>query len=842
MSHFYTNAFLHKNHIYYTGYENGKRVKRKVEYQPYLFLPDLTGTYSQVRFYKTLEGHPVIRKDFSSISEANKFIREHKDVSNFTIYGNTNFLYTWINDTFPGQMEYDSSLVNVIFLDIEVESDKGLPNYRDPICPVNAITIAKHGKKITFGCGEYKPKGPNSAYMPCKNEAELLRQFLKIWNSPSYNPDILTGWHVEGFDIPYLYNRIKKLLGSDYANKLSPWGVVEEREKTFKFKDTIELTYDLKGISTLDYLQLYKKFSFKNHESYALNFIANEELGEEKVDYSEYESLLELYTQDYEKFINYNIRDVELVEKLDDKLKLIEQVFAIAYDAKVTYADTLTTVRMWDTIIHNYLLDQQIVVPPMKKNPEEELLGAYVKEPQLGMHKWVVSFDLVSLYPRLIMQYNIGPDTFVGLIDLIFTLDEVIDGKLKEIHDNLKEKDVTITANLCCYRRDKQGFLGALMEKVYKDRDIYKKGMIEAKQAYEKSENPETRAKLKKLIAQQNYMQMAKKIQMNSGYGAIANPYFRYYNHNDAEAITATGQLAIRWVESRLNKTFNKLLKTIDVDYIIASDTDSLYVNFEPIVEKRWKGCDTNRILKNIDAACKTSIIPFIDKCYEDLAEYTNAYKNCMQMNREVIAEKGLWTAKKRYILNVWDSEGVRYKEPELKISGIESVRSSTPSSCRDYIEQALKIIMNGNQDDLQKFIKDFRNEFTKLPVTEVAFPRSISGLVRYKDSASIYKKSTPIQVKGALIYNHLISKNGLDKKYPLIYNGDKVKFVYLKEPNPLHVRVISFINALPQQFGVGKYIDYETQFDKGFLAPIETVLDAIGWKSEQEATLEEFM
>jgi DNA polymerase elongation subunit (family B) len=833
MSHFYTNCFQRGNNIYYTGYDGGKRVKRKVSYSPYLFLPS-----EEYSGWRTLEGKAVDKKTFPNISEANKFVREHKDISNFRIYGNTNFLYCWINDTFPGQLEYDSSLVNIIFLDIEVESNQGLPDYKNPIFPVNAITISKHGKKITFGCGKYEPKGPNSAYIQSKNEAELLRQFLKIWNSPSYNPDVLTGWHIEGFDIPYLVNRITKILGVEQSKRLSPWGVVEEREIQYKWSDKVEFVYDLKGITTLDYLQLYKKFSFKNQESFALNFIANEELGEKKTDYSEHESLLKLAQDDYEKFIDYNIRDVELVEKLDDKLKLIEQVFAIAYDAKVLYADTLTTIRMWDTIIHNYLLDQYIVVPPMKKHPAEDLLGAYVKEPQLGMHKWVVSFDLASLYPHLIIQYNIGPDTFVAKDEAPLTLDDVIEGKLNTFRHKWEDK-VCCTANLCYYRKDKQSFLGALMEKMYKDRDVYKKKMIAAKKELEADPG---HYELQNLIARYGYLQMAKKIQMNSGYGAIANPYFRYYDHNDAEAITATGQLAIRWIESRLNKTFNKLLKTTGVDYIIASDTDSLYVNFAPIVEKRWKGCDTDRILKNIDAACKTSIIPFMDKCYADLAEYTSAYKNCMQMKREVIAENGLWTAKKRYILNVWDSEGVRYKEPQLKISGIESVRSSTPAACRDYIEQALKIIMNSDQAELQEFIKEFRQKFPTFPVDEIAFPRSISGLSKYKDDARIYAKATPIQVKGALIYNHLISKNGLDKKYPLIYNGDKIKFIYLKTPNPLHEHVISFVNVIPKDFGVTTFIDYDAQFTKGFLDPISTVTDAIGWQLEQKATLEEFM
>jgi len=834
--HFYTNCFIHRNEIYYTGYEDGERVKRKVHYEPYLFLPVNPNTTS-LKDYRTLDGQRVAMKEFQSISEAQKFIREHKGIDNFNFYGNTNFLYTWINDTFPGQMKYDSSLINIIFLDIEVESDKGFPSYKNAIYPITAITIAKHGKKITFGCKEYTPKNANSAYVPCKDETALLQKFITVWNNPQYNPDVLTGWNVEGFDIPYLYNRIKILLGKDMADKLSPWGFVEEKEVQFKFKDVTEYIYDLKGISTLDYFNLYKKFSYKNQESFSLNFIAGVELGEKKIDYSQYENLLKLYEENYELFIDYNIHDVVLVEKLDDKLKLIEQVFALAYDAKVTYNDTLTTIRTWDTMIHNYLLDQYIVVPQMKKQQDEELIGAFVKEPLLGMHKWVVSVDLTSLYPHLIMQYNISPDTFIRKADFGLTIDDILDGKLSEFDPIIKHQKAACAANLCLYRTDHQGFLPAIMEKIYKDRDRYKKQMLAAQREYEVTKEPN----LLKEIAQFNYLQMAKKIQLNSGYGAVANPYFRFYSHNNAEAITASGQLVIRWAEKALNKYLQDLLKT-DKDYIIAADTDSLYIAMDDLVKKcKMENATTEKI---VDFLSKSSnkLLTVIESAYEELAEYTNAYKNMMFMKREIIANKGIWTSKKHYILNVWDSEGVRYKEPQLKIVGIEAVRSSTPSSCRSNIKKAISIIMNEDQAALLKFIENFHNEFQKLPVDEIAFPRSISGLTQYRDAAIIYAKGTPIQVKGALIYNHLVSKNHLDKTHPFIYNGDKIKFVYLKEPNPLHEHVISFMNVIPKQFGLTDYIDYDVQFEKGFLAPIKTILDAIGWKHKEISTLEGFM
>ncbi len=803
-----------------------------------MFLPVNTTRVGNIAIgYRTLDGQNVQKKDFGSISEASEFVRTHQDIENFKFYGNTSYLYTWINDTFPGRVEYDTSLINVIYLDIEVASDQGVPDFRNPTNPITAITIAKRGKKITFGCGKYKPKSPNVMYCPCKDEKHLLKCFLTVWTRPDYAPDVLTGWYVEFFDIPYLYNRIKLLLGKEMADKMSPWGIVDEVDVGYKTQDSI--VYHLRGISVLDYLVLYKKFSYANQESYSLDYIASVELGEGKVDFSEYDSLQTLYKENYEKFIDYNIRDVELVEKLDDKLKLIEQVYTLAYDAKVNYSDTLASVRMWDTIIHNYLLEQYIVVPPQtKKVKKSMIIGAYVKDPKVGLHNWVVSYDLTSLYPHLIIQYNISPETFVAKDKANFTIDDVVGGRLSEFSEKWGDK-VCCTANLCYYRKDRQGFLGALMEKIYKDRFIYKQKMIEAKKEYEKTKDPE----LLKKIAQYEYLQMAKKIQLNSGYGVVANPHFRFYDRDNAEAVTTSGQLAVRWVADRINRYFNKALKTEGKDYVIASDTDSIYISFESFVGKNWGSDET--IVKALDAYCNSRVSPFIEKCFERLAEYTNAYKPCLTMKREVIASKGIWTAKKRYILNVWDSEGIRYEEPRLKISGIESVRSSTPSSCRENIKKVLKVIMNEDQAALIRFIEEFHEEFKNLPVNEVSFPRGISKMGEYtnKESPSdIYMKACPIQIKGALIYNHLVTQHKLDKTHRFIYNGDKIKFAYLKTPNPIHQSVIAFIDVIPKQFKIGDYIDYEKQFEKGFLDPVRTVVEAIGWSFEEKHTLEEFM
>jgi DNA polymerase elongation subunit (family B) len=401
---FYTSVFQRGDKIYVRGYKNGSRERFFEEYKPYLFLQKQGGKY------KTLDGKAVDKMQFDSISDAKDFLGRYEDVSNMDVYGLTQFAYLYIFDNFPGEINYDPSVVKTAIIDIECAADEGFPDIQRADKPITAITLRCKGKSVIFGCGHYIIQSHEEHYVKCKNEHDLLAKFIQGWHA--LDLDIVTGWNIEFFDIPYLINRIKNLLGPAEAKKLSPWGIINERNVEFKGKQN--QSYELLGISVLDYYQLYRKFMFGNQESYKLDYIAQIELGEKKIDYSEYGNLLELYKENYQKFIEYNIKDCLLVEKLDDKLKFIEQVMAFAYDAKVNYDDTMTTVRPWDVIIHNYLLEQGIVIPPFKKQPDNDsLVGGYVKEPKIGLSKWVVSFDLTSLYPSLIQQYNISPEKMI---------------------------------------------------------------------------------------------------------------------------------------------------------------------------------------------------------------------------------------------------------------------------------------------------------------------------------------------------------------------------------------------------------------------------------------------
>ena len=840
MSKFYTNVHLHKSEILVRGYEDGVRFTKAVPYEPYLFEPNPVYTAKAVHTpYKTLKGEPVYRHDFNNVYEARDYIKKYQGVDGKQIYGLNNFVYTYICDEYPDAVDYDPKIISTVSIDIEVESEGGFPDIELADRMVTAITLRKRGQSIVFGLKDYRVEQTNVTYVKCKDEHDLLGRFLTIWQSAHIDPDVVTGWNIEFFDIPYLVNRIRRQMGDTSAKRLSPWGILTQRNLEIMGKEYT--VYTPVGINIIDYLQAYKKFSFAQSESFKLDHIAFVVLGERKLDYQElgFETLDEFYKGDYQNYINYNIRDVELVDKLDDKLKFIEQIFAIAYDGKVNYADAFTSVRMWDTIIHNYLMKDGIVVPITAVQQKDEMIvGAYVKDPRVGKTDWVVSFDLNSLYPHLIMQYNISPETKIGELPGL-SIENILEGSLNDpkIKEYIHKKNYTIAASGIMFNRDKQGFLPTLMQSMYNDRVVYKNKMLDAKKKYEKEKTYD----LEKEIARCHNMQLAKKIQLNSAYGALSNVYFRWFDRELAESITKSGQLSIKWIEGKMNAYLNKQLKTDNFDYVIACDTDSMYLDLGELVKQTCEGKDTQEIVKYLDNVCGKIFEPFIDKSYQELADYVNAFEQKMKMKREAIADKGIWTAKKRYILNVYNLEGVAYSEPKLKMQGIEAVRSSTPSACRENIGNALKIIMNSTEDDLIKFVQEFREEFKTLPFEEIAFPRTVKGLSTYADSVTIFKKSTPIHVRGSLIYNNVLKQKNLTKKYELIGEGEKIKFCFLRMPNTCQSNIVACNVKLPKELDLNRFIDYDTQFQKSFIDPLQTILDVLGWHTEKQSNLEAF-
>ena len=829
---FYTNVQMVGDHFLVRGYEDGKHFMTREKFNPTLFVPSQKKTK-----YQTLNGEYVEAVQPGSIRDCREFIKRYDGVENFKIYGNTYYIYQYISENYPEEeLKFDTSKIKVTTLDIEVASENGFPDVESAAEEVLLITIQDYSSKQirTWGMGPFKNQQKNVIYRSFDNERDLLMDFINWWMVEENTPEVVTGWNIELYDIPYLIRRLDRVLGEKLMKRMSPWGLVTEDE--IYIAGRRHISYDVGGITQLDYLNLYKKFTYKAQESYRLDYIASVELGQKKLDHSEFDTFKDFYTKGWQKFVEYNIIDVELVDRMEDKMKLIELAITMAYDAKANYADVFSQVRMWDTIIYNYLKKRNIVIPPKERSDKDsKYAGAYVKEPIPGKYDWVVSFDLNSLYPHLIMQYNISPETLLEERHPNVTVDKILNQQTNfELY-----KDYAVCANGAMFRKDVRGFLPELMEKIYKDRTIYKKKMLAAKQEYEKKKTKD----LEKEIARCNNIQMARKIQLNSAYGAIGNQYFRYYKLANAEAITLSGQVSIRWIENKMNAYLNKILKTDEVDYVIASDTDSIYLNMGPLVESVYKGREktTQSVVSFLDKVCQVEFEKYIESCYQELAEYVNAYDQKMQMKRENIAERGIWTAKKRYILNVWDSEGVRYEEPKLKMMGIEAVKSSTPAPCRKMIKDGLKLMMSGTEEDVINFIDKCREEFKSLPPEQIAFPRTASDVRKYYSSSDIYNKGTPIHIRGALLFNHYVKEKKLTNKYSLIANGEKIKFVYLKKPNIIQENIISFIQDFPKELGLDKYVDYDLQFEKSFVEPLKSILDSIGWNVEKTVNLELF-
>jgi len=791
--------------------------------------------------FTSLDGTNVDAIEFDSMREAKEFVEKYSDVENFDVYGNTNYIAQFIAHEFPNEIKFERNRIRVHTIDIEVASDQGFPEPKEALHPVISIAIKDSilDTYFVWALGDYDVeksvmKTSQVRYTKCKDELSLLKQFIAFWHDEFTCPDAITGWNIRTFDIPYLVNRINRILGEDDVKKLSPWGMVEERMVTMR-KGQVQI-YDLIGIAQLDYMDLFMKFgySFGPQESYRLDHIAYVVLGERKLAYDG--TLHTLYQTDHQKFIDYNIKDVDLVDRMEDKIAMITLTLTMAYKAGVNYSDTMGTVAIWDSLIHRTLMSQNIIVPPNKDSFKREYDGGYVKEPQCGIHDWVCSFDVNSLYPNIIVQWNMSPETILkGDIQPSVTVDRCLNGLINDT-------DKCMAATGQFFSKQKQGFMPKIIEEMYDERSAIKKKMLVAKQELELADknNKAEIYRIERDINHYENQQLAIKILLNSLYGALGNKYFRYFTMEIAEGITLTGQLIIKWGEKYINEYLNKALKS-NKDYVIAIDTDSIYANFSSLIDAVVPDAITAKKVDFLDKVCKKIETDVFDSAFKQLGTNLNVFKHRISMKREGIADRGIWTAKKRYILNVWDNEGVRYANPKLKIMGIEAIKSSTPAPCREAMEGLFQILINGTESETQRFIQEFRNTFDSLPIEEKAFPRGVSSLKQYADSKTIYKKSTPINSRAALLYNNLLKQHALENTYEMIKEGEKIKYIYLNPKNPIREDVIAFPEVLPPEFGLHRYIDNDTQFEKSFLDPAKIILNAIGWKAEEEATLEDF-
>ena len=843
---FYTNFFQYGNQTLIREVRNGCKTKFKHKFSPTLYVPS-----EKESEFRSIQGDKISPVTFDTVKEARDFISQYKNVDQYQVYGNPRWAYSAVEDLYPSSgkigIDFDPNHINIVYIDIETASggEKGFPNIETANHEINAITLGFKNVTYTFGLEEVDFDNSEIAkYVCCKDEYTLLKKFIELWKK--IDPDVVTGWNVKFFDLIYIVNRVDRVLGDDESKALSPWSIINKREERVKGKSRPYV--EIAGVATLDYIELYKKFKLKMQESYKLDYISYVELGEKKVDYSEYGSLHELYKQDYTQFIRYNIHDVKLVQRLEEKLGYLSLSFVIAYLTKINYEDVFSSIRLWDVVISSWLLKQNTIIPATSEREDSDgYEGAFVKDPLRGKFDWVCSFDLTSLYPSIIRSFNISPDVDISMKqnlyvrDLEFpelTPDLIINHpeKIEALTKFAKENDLAVCANGTFYSRKKKSFLAELMGLMFNERKAAKKQMLNYEKEYEKTKSIESKTLAQQFDAKQN----ALKIILNSAYGAIGSENFRHYCRDEAMAITITGQTVIQMISKQLNDYMNKILKT-NKDYVIANDTDSAYINFSGFVDTFLKGRPESEIADALSKVCETKFQEQIKIAIDRLCEMLNSFENHLDMKREAIGQ-AVFVAKKRYIMRVHDSEGVRYDTPKMKVVGLEAVRSSTPEFCRKALKDTFELIFTGGEEAVIQKIEETYRDFLALALYDMGEPTGVHDIGKWDNrSDSGFVLGAPAHVKAAITFNRLLKKNKLNNKYETIKDGEKVRVVRLKVPNPTMNDAIAFPSVLPEEFGLAKYIDYDAQFEKAFLSAAKRVTDTIGWKHDRRVSLEDF-
>lgn len=817
---FYTSIEARGNNVLYRGYENGMPIERKIPYKPHLF----TATNEETPWKSFSTGRNVKRKDFESISEFKDFIKKYDEIENFKLYGCENIVRQYTANEFRGDIDWDYKQMQIWLFDIETKAEGGFPKPELAQQEILLITMMNHHSKKIYTWSTQAIDDDNPVYeydidfRLFDTEKDMLKDFLLFWSSTRI--DVISGWNSERFDIPYIVNRIKNILSEKLVNMLSPWGDV--RDRLVHIMNDSYVTYDILGIAHLDYLDIYKKFTPGQKESFKLDFIAEIELGKNKLEMPG-ESFKDNYTYHWQQFVHYNVIDVHLLHELESKLFQIRLAMQVAFMAKVNFDDVISAMRIWESIIYSYFLDEGIVEDLKKKSNERvKIVGAYVHDPKPGKRGWVISIDATSLYPSIMMQNNISPECVMGMIDMS------IDDMVAEKHVGTVDDGIILSANGLVTSKEKEGFIPILVRRMFDLRKMTKTNMLDLK----KNNAPEE--EYKALDVAQN----AFKIAANSFYGITALPHFKYYDYRMAEAITSTGQVFIKKTKQYVDDIFTKLVGK-EMEYAFYCDTDSVYIDVDAFVKKTCAGKTDQEIVDYLENLIFKVVQPTLNKKLDALAK-TMGIDDCrISFKLECIGNGYIQVAKKRYVFDILYSEGVRYQEPKMKVMGIEIVRSSTPSIVKDYLKKAVKLCLSESESNLQKYVKTVKQEFLSQPYTAISFPRGCNGLTTYSNTASIYEKGCPIHVRAALLHNHHLKKNNLDTKYPLIAEGDKIKFVALKMPNPIFENVIGFQSKLPSELKLDQYVDYGMQFEKAFLSPLETILETIGWDAEEKVTLD---
>lgn len=839
---FYTSIYQYGNSIYHEYYDNGVPKRNVEKYRPKLGLTTNTETG-----YKSIYGDNISLFETDSLKDFEKIRKERRDNGLQGYYNDISPVFQYITENYTEDIQYDFSKLKILNLDIEIYAPNGFSEWvtnENPAYPINAITIHLHNENrfILFALGEYTGENldlDNVTILNFKSETALLSKFASVWSS--YAPDIITGWNIGFFDIPYIVKRMDLIFDDDQrtSSKLCRVGKPQFKGSNIK----------LRGVAELDYIDLYKKFRLVPRESYALNFIARAELGMEKVDYDEVDNLADLYTKDPDKFFLYNIQDVNLVYELENTLKLMYLAVTVTYMMKCTFDDAMGTLRKWDSFIYTTLLKDNVIVSPTKNNEKEGYPGGFVAHPDIGMHDWIGVFDITSSYPFQIMCINISNDTLVT--------DSEIPDDLKFLRDKywfrqneeedyiinpanldwdeieetvvplLRKYNLSMAANGTLYKRDFKGFLPKLMEDVFSRR---KQAKTEMKSLEYGSEEYVTK----------DIVQLALKIVINSAYGALANEFFRWYDVRLSSAITTSGQLSVMGPAKYVEDKTNGLIKNV------YSDTDSIFLSLDNVVKNNFDngGSLDSGDVKGVADYLLDNTVPvlnnIIGEYYDKQVFMYNNVENKYNMEMELLSNSSIFLGKKKYVMVKVNEEGKwsdldSPSETRMKIRGMEIVRTSTPQVIRDEMKKTVGMIFDTKDNKIvSQEVRDFKKEFMEMSFKEIAFPRGVKGIKKYASAT----KSVPIHVRASLIHNKYLDRKELP--YNKIADGDKIKFIYLKAGNPLGSNVVAFPKAPYKEVSdeIEENIDRDLQWEKTFLSPIRSIFEKIGFTLEPSRNL----
>jgi len=726
-------------------------------------------------------------------------------------------------------------------IDIEVEVTDGFPDHKKATNKITSIAIYLSSTDTYYAFvldekDKLRLKSKDNIIIESfDNELELFKRFLQVYLEDE--PTIITGWNIDTFDMPYLYSRIMVVAGKGAADLLSPIKIVEwnKHRKRYMFA----------GVSCLDYYSLYRLFTYTQLSSYRLDAVAEFELSENKIEYTG--TLNDLYENDIDKFVEYNIHDVRLVKRLNDKLDFIEMARGVCHVGHVPYEDVYFSSRYLEGAILVYLKNLGVVAPNKPPRPEkmddgDKFAGAYVQPPQRGKHDWVFDLDITSMYPSVIMSLNISPETKIGKLSgwdakeymrgdkKTYTLTsgdkemgKLTESELKDFFDNNK---VSVSSNGVLYRSDKKGLIPALLEKWFDTRVEYRKLMKKFGDAGD--EQKYTYFKSRQLI---------QKVVLNSLYGVLGLPVFRFYDLDNAEATTLTGQELIKFTKDIGNHFYNNELGTKD-DYCIYIDTDSVFYSALPLVKKRFPNIDydsetmmSKRILDVAD-----EMQTYLNKSYDYFGKkFLNLDKHRFEIKQELIAKSGLFIVKKRYGMKIINDNGVKVNK--LHVKGLDLVRSNFPKAMGELLKNVLEdILANVPKEKIDERIINFKDSMKLVDFDRIAMPTGVKNLKKYtagkNGNFTQFAKGSPAHVKAAINYNDLLGHFGCGKQYEQISEAQKIKWVYLK-PNELAMESCGYkgYEDPPQIIEFIKtYIDHKKMYAQMLEKKIMMFYETLKW------------